>query len=125
MDEENEFKIIANSKSYILATSEYVGTNAFKFMIRSELRGENKTTLFLLGIPDPAIVYARSINKSQDETKERLLHQASDSIAKYINENEWAEGAVYYGEYQISGTFEIGANKPKWEDGNWGQKVQF
>ena len=123
MNTEKEFQFKSQSKNYILATDEYIGSKDFKYMIRSELRDDNKVTLFLMGIPDPAKVYASSANNSQDSIKENLYTAVIDSISKFIGENEWKEGGIYYGEYSIDGSFEIGAKKPEWEDGNWGQKI--
>jgi hypothetical protein len=123
MNKEQEFKIDAKSKHYVLATSEYIGTKKFKYLIRSELRGDGKVTLFLLGIPDPIVVYASNTNRSQDSVVKSLYQSAVDSVAKFISENEWTEGKTYYGEYLIDGSFEISDQKPEWEDGEWGQKI--
>jgi len=123
MNQEQEFNIDAKSKHYVLATSEYIGTKNFKYLIRSELRGNGKVTLFLLGIPDPIVVYAGNTNRAQDSVVKSLYQSAVDSVARFIGENEWVEGATYYGEYLIDGTFEITDKKPQWEDGEWGQKI--
>jgi len=125
MDQEKRFKLKTDTRHYMLVTSEYMGTKDFKFLIRSELRGDEKTTLFLLGVPNPAVVYAHGSHGTQEQTLTSLYESASNSIAEYINDHEWVEGAIYYGELMVDGIFHIGAEKPDWEDGNWGQKVDF
>lgn len=121
--EENINEIKISSNSYILATSEYIGTSEFKYMIRSELRSGGNVTLFLLGIPNPVAVYMNSHDTERQTITEKLFQSAVNSISQYIEENEFTEGNTYYGEYQINGLFEISSEKPIWEDGQWGKKI--
>jgi len=123
MDQEKKFKIIVNSKSYTLATDEYIGTKNFKYLIRTELQGEGKVALFLLGIPDPVILYAANTSREQGSVIKSLYQSAVDSIKNFITNNEWEGDIIYYGEYLVNGTFEISDKKPVWEDGEWGQKI--
>ncbi len=123
MDTGKEFQLKLQSKNYSLAIDEYIGAKDFKYMLRSELRSGSQTTLFLMGIPDPAKVYASPANSSQVSLKENLYKAVVESITEFINENEWKEGGVYYGEYGVNGVFEIGSEKPAWEDDDWGQKI--
>lgn len=125
MDQERQFGLKTDTKHYILATSEYMGTKEFKFLIRSELRSDEKTTLFLLGVPNPAVVYAQGSHGTQEQTLLSLYESASSSIAEFINNQEWVEGGTYYGELMVDGVFHIDTEKPDWEDGNWGQKVDL
>ncbi len=125
MDGEKQFELRTKTKRYVLVTSEYMGTKNFKFLIRSELRGDQGITLFLLGIPNPAIVYALGPHASQEQIMEGLYKSVTVSIADYINNNEWVEGGTYYGELMVGGAFHISPKKPDWEDGNWGQKVDM
>ena len=124
MDKDKKFTIKEGAQDYILVTSEYMGTSTdFKYMIRSELRSDKGTTLFLMGIPNPAVLYANAVDISPDGITQKLYDSVVESIGKFLNEEDWTEGKTYYGEYMVDGSFEISDKKPTWEDGQWGQKI--
>jgi len=125
MEQDRQFEINTGSKSYMLATSEWFGCkNPQYFLIRSELRGEKGVTLFLLGV-DGYSISTKYIGVSGDDVREKLFVAATNAIAGFLEENNFVEGATYYGEYLSDETFEILKEKPEWEDGNWGQKYNF
>lgn len=125
MDTDKQFNIQIGSQSYRLITSEYFGTANPRYMvIRSELRGEKFATLFVLGI-DLMLMSVKYNGIPKEEVTKRLYSAATDSITEYLNTNELVEGTTYYGEYLENESFEIGQEKPDWEDCNWGQKIDF
>ena len=118
-------QINLESKSYMIVTNEYFGTKSPQYMlIRSELRGDGPTTLFLLGA-DQVMLSIKSSQKSKDEVTSEIYQAVANSIGEFLNNNEWVEGTTYYGTYLEDGTFDIGITKPGWEDGNWGQKIDI
>ena len=121
--EKRDIKTSVNSgsKSYILATSEYLGTKELKHLFRSELRGDDSVTLFLMGVPNPVIIYSLLPDISNANVTDFLLKSITDSIAEFLEENEWVEGSTYYGELMSDGRFHVGSERPRWEDGHWGQ----
>jgi hypothetical protein len=123
MEDDKEFEIEVRSKHYILITGEYFGMSDPRYMlIRSELRGDTKSTLFLLGV-DLVLVSTKYIGTSNEEVKTKLYQAATESIGSFLEENELIEGSTYYGEYLQDESFEIGTDKPSWENGSWGQKM--
>jgi len=122
MGGDKEFELNTKTRPYILATSEYFGTkNPRYFLIRSELRGDTETTLFLLGV-DMLILSTQAVGRPKEDVTKELYSSATKAIKEFIEENGLKEGSTYYGEYLPSGEFKIGLEKPSWEDGNWGQK---
>ena len=124
MNQDHRHPIKSESGSYILATSEYIGTSELKYMFRSELRGSEATTLFLLGVPNPVIVYSLVSDVSPENITSFLFKSITDSIAEFLEQDDWTEGNTYYGELLGDGKFSISAEKPAWEDGNWGQRLE-
>ena len=97
----------------MLATSEWFGCkNPQYFLIRSELRGEKGVTLFLLGV-DGYSISTKYIGVSGDDVREKLFVAATNAIAGFLEENNFVEGATYYGEYLSDETFEILKEKPQ------------
>ena len=118
-EQTTEFKF--SDKSYILSIIEFIGTKDFKHMIHVELKSDTESTVFLLGIPDPALVYVNNVNIKSAAVTKKILLAANNSVIDYISNNKWEEGRIYYGEYQVNSTFQIINEKPAWEDGNWGR----
>lgn len=125
MNKITESEIQTKSKNYVLETNEYLGTKIPKHLIQAKLKSDTGSTLFLLGIPDPIVVYASVTDSSQKAVTEKLFLAVNNSIADYIDKNGFVEGSIYYGEYSVNGSFEIGTEKLVWEDGNWGQIAKF
>ncbi|MES2223751.1 MAG: hypothetical protein V4469_02335 [Patescibacteria group bacterium] len=128
MSENKETEIKTASKSYMLSTGEYLGTG-LRFLLRSELKevtGKEKTTLFLMGIPNPVMPYTHVRDYSGDNIINYVYQKSGEAISEFLGETAWLPGTVYYGEMMDDGEFHItGTDKPAWDDGNWGQKAQF
>ncbi len=123
MNKEHEIPLNIKHEQEMLITSEYFGiANPQYFLIHSELRGKGTTTLFLLGV-DQILLSVQATQKTKEEITSDLYRASTQSIAEFIEEKGIIRGNTYYGEYLQNGTFEIGAEKPVWEDGNWGQKI--
>lgn len=119
-----KFNINSGSKSYVLMANEFIGTNTLKHLISSELRGDTGSTYFLLGIPNPVVLYSCISDVSPDGVRDFLFKAATDSVADFLGEDEWEEGKTYYGEFMEDRKFHISSEKPSWEDGNWGQLMK-
>jgi hypothetical protein len=124
-NDSQEFNLDAKTGHYTLSTSEWFGTkNPRYFLIRSELQGNDSTTLFLLGV-DGLMISTKYSSVAREDVTKMLYTAATDAITDYIDQNGLIKGQTYYGEFLQDGTFEISVKKPEWEDGNWGQKVNF
>lgn len=125
MNKQHEIPIDIENEQEMLVTSEYFGTqNPHYFLIRSELRGKKTTTLFLLGV-DQIILSVQATQKTKEEITSELYHAATLAIAEFVEQKGIIRGDTYYGEYLQDGTFDIGVEKPVWEDGSWGQKINI
>ncbi len=67
MANERQFTLVANSKEHSLTIREAMGTKTPKVMLSCELRGDDKTALFLL-LVDPFLASVRSANSSQEQS---------------------------------------------------------
>jgi hypothetical protein len=124
MNEKQNIEINTGSKSYMLMVSEFIGTKTLKHLFSAELRGEAGSTYFLMGVPNPALLYATSHDITPEGITKFLFDAIRESVAEFLEENAWEGGKTYYGELMEDGKFRIGSEKPSWEDGNWGQLMK-
>lgn len=121
---EEEKNLEIDSRHFVLATSEYLSTSNPQYaLVRAELIEGTKMVLCLFGV-DVFYISTQYAGKSEAEIKQKIRDAIAESLVDSVTKSDLVPNKTYYGTHLSDGSFEISDQKPVWEDGNWGTRME-